>query len=161
MHAVVFFHSLFRYHLFTSSPQHPPAQIPYRCIEVNPLTKAELKWTDYRKVPVVLIDGKQINDSSAIMSQIQAAIEAAAIAESESSSGSGSEGWLGWLRPAAGGGTRGVQRDEAAVEEERWRRWVDTWLVRVITVNIYRNAKESFQTFDYITHSGNFGYIEK
>lgn len=35
-------------------------QIPYRCVEVNPLTKAELKWSEYRKVPVVVIDGEQV-----------------------------------------------------------------------------------------------------
>jgi len=34
-------------------------QIPYRCVEVNPLTKAELKWSEYKKVPVILIDGQQ------------------------------------------------------------------------------------------------------
>jgi microsomal prostaglandin-E synthase 2 len=28
-------------------------------------------------------------------------------------------------------------------------------------VNIYRNAKESFQTFDYITENGNFGWVQK
>jgi microsomal prostaglandin-E synthase 2 len=37
-----------------------------------------------------------------------------------------------------------------ADEERRWREWVDQRLVRVITVNIYRSGKESFQTFDYI-----------
>jgi microsomal prostaglandin-E synthase 2 len=35
-------------------------QIPYRCVEVNPLTKAELKFSEYRKVPVILIDGEQV-----------------------------------------------------------------------------------------------------
>ena len=34
-------------------------QIPYRCVEVNPLTKAEIKWSEYKKVPVILIDGEQ------------------------------------------------------------------------------------------------------
>jgi len=46
-------------------------------------------------------------------------------------------------------------------EEERWRRWVDARLVRVLTVNIYRNRAESFQTFDYITQQGNFNWLEK
>jgi microsomal prostaglandin-E synthase 2 len=45
--------------------------------------------------------------------------------------------------------------------DEIWRRWVDEKLVRAITVNIYRNAKESFQTFDYITENGNFGWVQK
>lgn len=34
-------------------------------------------------------------------------------------------------------------------------------LLQVITVNIYRNASESFQTFDYITQQGNFSFWER
>ena len=46
-------------------------------------------------------------------------------------------------------------------EEERWRRWVDDRFVRVITINIYRNARESFQTFEYIAEQGNFSWAER
>lgn len=42
-----------------------------------------------------------------------------------------------------------------------WRRWVDDWLVKVITVNIYRNMHESFQTFEYISEAGNFGWVSR
>ena len=45
--------------LHLPSPAANP-QIPYRCVEVNPLTKAELKWSDYKKVPVVVVDGQQV-----------------------------------------------------------------------------------------------------
>ena len=41
-------------------PPPTPDQIPYTCVEVNPLTKAELKWSEYRKVPVAMIDGEQV-----------------------------------------------------------------------------------------------------
>lgn len=48
------------------------------------------------------------------------------------------------------------------VDEERWRRWVDERLVRLLTVNIYRNMRESFQTFEYITASScNFSFVER
>ncbi len=65
--------------------------------------------------------------------------------------------------------TQNVQPDAAnshalsivAEEEDRWRRWVDAKLVRVLTINIYRNRAESFQTFDYITKAGNFSFIER
>lgn len=34
--------------------------------------------------------------------------------------------------------------------------------MRLLTVNIYRNMRESFQTFDYITASScNFGFFER
>ena len=45
-------------------------QLPYKTVEVNPLFKSELKWTEYRKVPVALVDGQQMNDSSAIITQL-------------------------------------------------------------------------------------------
>jgi hypothetical protein len=38
---------------------------------------------------------------------------------------------------------------------------VDARLVRVLTINIYRNRAESFQTFDYITQQGNFSWLER
>ena len=45
-------------------------QLPYKTVEVAPLFKSELKWSEYRKVPVALVDGQQINDSSAIITQL-------------------------------------------------------------------------------------------
>ena len=43
----------------------------------------------------------------------------------------------------------------------RWREWVDERLVKVVTVNIYRNWAETFQTFDYITETGKFTWAER
>ena len=50
---------------------------------------------------------------------------------------------------------------EGVEEEIKWRRWVDKRFVQVITVNIYRNMRESWQTFDYITEHGNFNFAER
>ena len=38
--------------------------IPYKVVEVNPMGKKELKWSDYKKVPVLVVDGEQMNDST-------------------------------------------------------------------------------------------------
>lgn len=51
-----------------------------------------------------------------------------------------------------------VKEDE---EEIKWRQWVDKRFVQVVTVNIYRNMRESWQTFDYITEQGNFSFAER
>ncbi|GIL92120.1 hypothetical protein Vretimale_14928 [Volvox reticuliferus] len=45
-------------------------KLPYTVIEVNPLTKGELKWSTYKKVPVVKLDDEVVADSSAIMSRL-------------------------------------------------------------------------------------------
>lgn len=250
-------------------PGCPPAaaaaavpQIPYRCVEVNPLTKAEIKWSDYKKVPVVVVDGEQLNDSSAIISRLAAEVRATQAAGGKQPSGSGGsgssgapakKGWLGGLFGGGGGGSAGggggAPMPATAAEEEMWRRWVDDWLVKVrlgrpcsrgvalprarcgvkrrgrrrqaagrrqastagvpqaptralqrsgaacsqprtpppphtrtcarcrhpcsrlprsfpprcqvITVNIYRNMHESFQTFEYISEAGNFGWVSR
>eukprot|EP00887_Chlorella_sp_A99_P000269 scaffold13.g269.t1 len=150
------------YHKARGDRSSAPA-IPYRVVEVNPLTKAELKWSEYKKVPVVVLDGEQVNDSSAIVSRLEAELEAsgragrAASGVDASSSGGGGGGWFGRRRGGAAPPPAGASRQE----EEMWRRWVDDWFVRVITVNIYRNAKEAWQTFDYIAEHGNFGWVQR
>ncbi len=53
------------------------AQIPYRAVEVNPLTKKELKWGAHRKVPVAMLDEEVLLDSSVIVSRLAAEAEAA------------------------------------------------------------------------------------
>jgi hypothetical protein len=109
-------------------------------VEVNPLTKGELKWSQYKKVPVVVLDGEQLNDSSAIISRLAAEIEAGAPSGARPHAGSSApppagKGWLGgWLGGSKGGGggggsAAGVGASQA--EEEKWRRWVDDWFVRV------------------------------
>jgi|TARA_B110000503_G_scaffold133979_2_gene212314 microsomal prostaglandin-E synthase 2 len=42
--------------------------VPYDVVEVNPLTKSEMKFSkEYSKVPVLVVDETQINNSSEIM----------------------------------------------------------------------------------------------
>uniref|UniRef100_A0A0D9W2Y7 Prostaglandin E synthase 2 n=1 Tax=Leersia perrieri TaxID=77586 RepID=A0A0D9W2Y7_9ORYZ len=38
--------------------------IPYKVVEVNPLSKKEIKWSEYKKVPILTVDGEQLVDSS-------------------------------------------------------------------------------------------------
>jgi microsomal prostaglandin-E synthase 2 len=38
--------------------------IHYKVVEVNPMNKKEINWSDYKKVPIVTVDGEQLVDSS-------------------------------------------------------------------------------------------------
>ena len=38
--------------------------IPYKVVEVNPLSKKEIKWSDYKKVPILMVNDEQLVDSS-------------------------------------------------------------------------------------------------
>ncbi|XP_078448267.1 glutathione S-transferase family protein [Wolffia australiana] len=44
--------------------------IPYKVVEVNPLSKKEVKWSEYQKVPILMVDGEQLNNSSDIMKDL-------------------------------------------------------------------------------------------
>ncbi|XP_031281941.1 prostaglandin E synthase 2-like [Pistacia vera] len=107
--------------------------IPYKVVEVNPLSKKEIKWSDYKKVPILMVDGEQLVDSSAIIDKLGHKIipEKMAVSASEDD------------------------------EETNWRRWVDNHLVHVLSPNIYRNTSKVLESFDYITSNGNFGFTEK
>lgn len=60
-------------------------------MEVSPLTKSELKWGHFRKVPVAVLDGEPLGDSSAIISRLAA------------ETGPGPHGQGGAAAPAASG----------------------------------------------------------
>ncbi|OEL16791.1 Prostaglandin E synthase 2 [Dichanthelium oligosanthes] len=45
--------------------------IPYKVVEVNPLSKKEIKWSDYKKVPILTVDGEELVDSSDIINILQ------------------------------------------------------------------------------------------
>ena len=147
-------------------------QIPYRTVEVSPLTKKELKWSVYRKVPVaVLPDTDEVlTDSSAIISRLAAELEAQQQrqhpqAQPQHDSQSLKRGWFSrggskQSPPAIDSRDSTQPSTTSRAEEMYWRQWVDSRLVKVITVNIYRTAKESFQTFDYIADTGNFTWWE-
>lgn len=105
--------------------------IPYKVVEVNPLSKKEIKWSDYKKVPILMVDGEQLVDSSVIIDQFSEKLFP------KKSTGSASD------------------------EEQKWRKWVDSHLVHVLSPNIYRTTSEALESFDYITSNGNFSFTEK
>ncbi|XP_057459993.1 uncharacterized protein LOC130750411 [Actinidia eriantha] len=107
--------------------------IPYKVVEVNPISKKEIKWSDYKKVPIVMVDGDQLVDSSDIIDKLRTKFHPAKSIDS------------------------GSDDDE----EKKWRRWVDNHLVHVLSPNIYRNTSEALESFDYITSNGNFSFTEK
>ncbi|PSR99570.1 Glutathione S-transferase family protein isoform 1 [Actinidia chinensis var. chinensis] len=107
--------------------------IPYKIVEVNPMNKKEIKWSDYKKVPILMVDGEQMVDSSDIIDKLYQKIHP------EMPVDSGSEGR----------------------EERKWRGWVDNHLVHVLSPNIYRTPSEAIESFDYITTHGNFSLTDR
>ncbi|KAL4205187.1 hypothetical protein AMTRI_Chr01g113300 [Amborella trichopoda] len=106
--------------------------MPYKVVEVNPISKKEIKWSEYKKVPILVVDGEKLGDSSEIISKL-------------------------YQRISPKEDSTGIER----TEEDQWCRWVDHHLVHMLAPNIYRSPSESLESFDYITTTGNFTTFER
>ena len=42
--------------------------IPYKVMEVNPISKKEIKWSEYKKVPILTVEGELMVNSSGLWS---------------------------------------------------------------------------------------------
>lgn len=118
------------------------ANIPWHSVEVDPLLKAEIKFSSYKKVPIVMVEGveqiegrgesKQVNNSSTIIDVLNAKLPAGATKPHQPSCAT------------------------KAAQVARWRKWVDDCLVHLLVANIYRTWDEALQAFDYLLVHGNF-----
>ncbi|XP_057516102.1 uncharacterized protein LOC130797514 [Amaranthus tricolor] len=107
--------------------------IPYKVVEVNPISKKEIKWSEYKKVPILTVEGELMVNSSDIIDTL-------------------------YKRMHSEGSTHSSVNTE---EEKKWLGWVDNHLVHVLSPNIYRSAGEALESFDYIANHGNFGFMER
>lgn len=148
--------------------------VDYEVVEVNPLFRREIKFSQYRMVPIAVADGVQVNDSSLIISVLTTCMvnESSSIARSldlyPEMSFTDAKGKVHnerankyFIMYGSKGMTEGIPLSEAR-EEREWREWVDAKLVHAIPPNIYRTPSEALQAFDYISRaSGNFTAVER
>jgi len=112
-------------------------KVSYTTTEVNPISKAEIKFSkDYRKVPIAMVNGEQVNDSSAIMASI---VEELATARGEAS----------------------LRESLSDPEVAKWLTWVDKELAVLLFPNITRSFGESHQAFSYISDVPSFSAGQK
>ncbi|XP_040541826.1 prostaglandin E synthase 2 isoform X1 [Gallus gallus] len=150
--------------------------LPYEIVEVNPIMRKEIKFSSYRKVPILLADAGsplQLNDSSVIISAIKTYLISKRNSLEEIVSfyppmktvtEQGKEvleyGNKYWLMLDEKETKRVYPVKEVRVEEMQWRKWADDWLVHLISPNVYRTPKEALASFDYIVREGKFGTVE-
>uniref|UniRef100_A0A7S1C7N3 Prostaglandin E synthase 2 n=1 Tax=Bicosoecida sp. CB-2014 TaxID=1486930 RepID=A0A7S1C7N3_9STRA len=128
------------------------AGIPYRVVEVNPLTKREIAFSkDYRKVPIARIDGQVVVDSDSIIDALHAR---------HFGDGTGADKAVVARARSRGRLALASQSAAALQEQAEWRRWVADHLVHLLPPNIYRTPREAMQSFDYITEQSNFSSWE-
>ncbi|XP_075434708.1 prostaglandin E synthase 2 [Ascaphus truei] len=151
-------------------------QLPHEIVEVNPVLRREIKFSSYRKVPILLANAGcslQLNDSSVIISVMKTFLVSKRKSLEEVVSYYPSMKAVNdkgkevteynnkyWLMLDEHETERVYPTKEARIEEMKWRRWADDWLVHLISPNVYRTPTEALSSFDYIVREGNFGTVE-
>ncbi|XP_029775867.1 prostaglandin E synthase 2 [Suricata suricatta] len=150
--------------------------LPYKVVEVNPVRRAEIKFSSYRKVPILLAQEgeslQQLNDSSVIISALKTYLVSGQPLEDiityyppmKAVNDQGKEVTefcnKYWLMLDEKEAQRVYAGREARAEEMKWRQWADNWLVHLISPNVYRTPAEALASFDYIVREGKFGTVE-
>jgi len=147
--------------------------LAYDVIEVNSVLRKEVKWSKYKKVPIVVVEFGdkviQVNDSSVIVSALYSLL-----VDSESK---GLDEIMDCY-PTIKYVDEGVERSEIQnkyflmyneakvartkediVEERRWRKWVDDDLVHSLSPNVYRTPAEALAAFQWFSQVGNWEQI--
>lgn len=153
----------------------------YDIVEVNSVTKKQIKWSNYKKVPIVLIDGVgengflQLNESSVIVSVLESwrqdqreslekLLQCYVCIESEERGKKVYEFpnkyFIMFMDK-----TNLPTTPEERQEERKWRKWTDDHLVHMLSPNVYRTLSEALQAFNYFSEVGdwekNFSTIER
>ncbi|KRZ76697.1 Epoxide hydrolase 1, partial [Trichinella papuae] len=136
----------------------------YELVEVNPITRKEIKFSEYKKVPILVCgkdDPVQINDSSVIISFLQSymlnpnADLHTILSAYPSSLIKGDDKKMQLVSPNKYFlmiPEKQQHVNEKILDEERkWRSWVDDCFVHVISPNIYRTMKESLKAFQWFS----------
>ena len=127
--------------------------LDYKSVEVNPLTKAELKpWSgEYKKVPIALIDGNQVNGSENILefilnlTDVQMKLENRWAEEGQNDT-----------EPIMT-----MQQFEKSEHALRWTRFAIDDLAALLYPNICGSLSESYDAFGYVRNVDSFSALQK
>jgi len=143
----------------------------YDVVEVNSVWRTQIKWSNYKKVPILVCEDCgpngfiQLNDSSIIISSLQT------LAKDKTQSLDKIITYYPLLKSKEKRKTvyecpnkyfimYGEQKPQASMdelkEERKWRRWVDEHLVHMLSPNIYRTPSEALAAFRYFSDVGDW-----
>lgn len=146
--------------------------IPYDVVEVNPVLRQQIKFSKYKKVPILLIEDEkgcqQLNDSTVIISMLSTHLIDSKLGLDEIAS---MYAPLKYIDEESGkevsevmnryflmfGDKIPLSRSEEEIKEERkWRKWADDVLVHLLSPNIYQTPREALQAFHYFSEVGDW-----
>ncbi|CAG9761507.1 unnamed protein product [Ceutorhynchus assimilis] len=143
--------------------------ISYDVVEVDPVLRQSIKWSEYRKVPILVVktdDGYQpLNDSTMIISAL-----ATYLKDSDKSlpdivkcfpfitfyddDGSKKNEIMNKYFLMFSNRQYNEQDDKILNEERKWRQWADSVLVHTLSPNVYRTREEALQAFNWFSEVG-------
>ncbi|KAK2719328.1 prostaglandin E synthase 2-like [Artemia franciscana] len=145
----------------------------YEVVEVNPVMRTEVKWSNYKKVPIVIAkvaDGyQQLVDSSLIISVLQSLLydknmkledllKFYPMVEFVEDGTKNTEIMNKYFLMLQDSLPKGKTKEDI-VEERKWRRWADSTLVHQLSPNVYRTWEEALQAFKYFSMAGDWENI--
>lgn len=120
------------------------ADISYEAVEVNPLTKAEIKWsTDYRKVPIAR-QGNQIWRGSDDIAEGILSLDA--VQSNLAAKWQGTDMTMTNFRNA---------------ETDSWVSFTNDKLAALLYPNICSSYSDSYAAFGYVRDVGSFSWVQK
>lgn len=145
--------------------------ISYSVVEVDAVLRQDLKWSEYKKVPMALVrrkDGKyvQLTDSSTIISVLASYLNNPKeqdpgelvnfypeISFFDNDGKKKSDVMNKYFLMFQDKPPKGVTSEDQE-KERKWRTWADTHLVHLISPNCYRSRAEAFETFEWFSEAG-------
>uniref|UniRef100_A0A8D8Y543 Prostaglandin E synthase 2 n=1 Tax=Cacopsylla melanoneura TaxID=428564 RepID=A0A8D8Y543_9HEMI len=142
--------------------------VSYDIVEVNAVLRQQIRWSSYKKVPILLVQTpngyQQMNDSSMIVS---------CLASYLSETNVGVEEVASYFPETEYRDDDGVIKKEIMnryflmlndrmngrsvkdiMDERKWRKWADQTLVHTLSPNVYRTKEEAFQAFEWFSEVG-------
>lgn len=141
--------------------------LSYDVVEVNPVFRKEIKWSSYRKVPLLVSSPEAspelyLKDSTLVISILKTfLVRGDQLSPNDVLkfypiiSSTDSEGKTKMERMNKFMVMYGTEKhSKARQQEKKWREWADNKLVHFISPNVYRTPKEALQAFHYFSDVG-------
>lgn len=127
------------------------SKLDYEPVEVNPLTKAELKpWSGkYKKVPIALIDGDQINGSEKILESILDSPHVQKILEKR------------WASDENNNNKMTMQQFQNSDKAQKWIKFAIDDLAALLYPNICGSLSDSYYAFGYVKNVDTWSGLQK
>ncbi|XP_063545891.1 prostaglandin E synthase 2 [Cydia strobilella] len=143
--------------------------ISYEVVEVDAVLRQAIKWSGYKKVPILLakVDGgyQQLMDSSAIVSvletflrdkncQLQDVVKFYPVTKFLNDQGKEVTDVTNKYFIMHNSVVSDQTERNTEAEEREWRQWADRVLVHTLSPNVYRTAGEALDTFKWFEVAG-------